>query len=48
MVNLQLILEHCPNLNNITIQTIQNENYLRQLAKVEHLNVLTVASSVLK
>ncbi|VDK87489.1 unnamed protein product [Litomosoides sigmodontis] len=45
--DLKLILEHCPNLNNITIQTIQDENYLRQLAKVDHLSVLTVASSVL-
>uniref|UniRef100_A0A0R3RQ41 F-box domain-containing protein n=1 Tax=Elaeophora elaphi TaxID=1147741 RepID=A0A0R3RQ41_9BILA len=42
-----LVLQHCPNLNNIIIQTIQDENYLRQLSKVEHLNVLTLASSVL-
>ncbi|CAG9535283.1 unnamed protein product [Cercopithifilaria johnstoni] len=44
--DLKSILQHCPNLNNVIIQTIQDENYLRQLSKIEHLNVLTVASSV--
>ncbi|EFO25024.1 hypothetical protein LOAG_03456 [Loa loa] len=43
----ELILHHCPNLNNIVIQKIRDENYLRQLSKIEHLNVLTIASSVL-
>ncbi|KAL4003231.1 hypothetical protein ACH3XW_6755 [Acanthocheilonema viteae] len=45
--DLKLILQHCPNLNNIIIQTVQDENYLRQLSQIEHLSVLTVASSVL-
>ncbi|KAM3715904.1 Trans-enoyl reductase tenC [Dirofilaria immitis] len=46
--DLHLILQHCPNLNNITIQMIRgDENYLRQLSRIEHLNVLTIASSLL-
>uniref|UniRef100_A0AAF5PNF0 F-box domain-containing protein n=2 Tax=Wuchereria bancrofti TaxID=6293 RepID=A0AAF5PNF0_WUCBA len=40
-----LILQHCPNLNNVNIQTIRDESYLGQLSEIEHLNVLTVASS---
>ncbi|VDP22143.1 unnamed protein product [Onchocerca flexuosa] len=46
-VRQNLILQHCPNLNNITIQTIRDENYLRQLSRIEHLNTLTLASSLL-
>ncbi|VDM08284.1 unnamed protein product [Wuchereria bancrofti] len=43
--DLKLILQHCPNLNNVNIQTIRDESYLGQLSEIEHLNVLTVASS---
>ncbi|VDO08967.1 unnamed protein product [Brugia timori] len=46
--DLKLVLQHCPNLNNINIQAIRDENYLKQLSKIEHLSVLTIASSAFK